>query len=69
MNDWHKRGRCWKCGEYNEKLCRYNNMLLDDKCLIDEKDKFTHQGKVDKLETYRKLVLGTKGVTDDIDEA
>jgi len=63
-----KRGRCWKCGQWLEKLTYYNGMFLDDKCLIDEKDKNGTEQKVQNLEIYRKLVEGTN-VTDDIEEA
>ena len=63
-----RRGRCVKCGEWLSSLTLYNGMLLDDKCLIDEQDKVGHEQKVQNLETYRRLVIGTN-VTDTIESA
>ena len=68
-NFMRKRGRCDKCGEWLEKLTLYNGMMLDDKCLIDEKDKELTEQKVQNLETYKRLVQGTVGVSDDIETA
>ena len=64
-----KRGRCVKCGEWLEKLTLYNGMMLDDKCLLDEQDKAETERKVQNLETYKRLVQGTQGVSDAIETA
>ena len=64
----YKRGRCVKCGQWNEILYSYNGMRLDDKCLEDEQDKAGHEQKVQNIETYRRLVIGTN-VTDTIESA
>ena len=63
------RGRCWKCGQWLEKLTLYNGMMLDDKCLIDEQDKAGHEQKVQNLETYKRLCQGTVGISDSIESA
>ena len=64
-----KRGRCWKCGQWLERLTLFNGMMLDDKCLEDEQDKAGHEQKVQNLEIYRKLVEATKSPTDNIESA
>ena len=64
-----KRGRCVKCGQWNEILYSFNGMRLDDKCLEDEQDKAGHEQKVQNIETSRMLVQGTQNVTDDIEAA
>ena len=60
----NKNGQCNKCMTTMIELTEYNDNLLCDGCLEEEKEKDSEKHIIDeeKLEEYRNLVNGTKGI-------